>query len=262
MGWITKKSYGWELTRMTWPILSLMAFLPLPIHLFPIAFIAQGSKAKMRPWVITGIVFLVVELVTLAVFLTQFKHFNVSLIFTSVTTFVAYLACYLVGNILLIRNIKPYVKRMELSEILELEWSNSGRIDNAWKPNTINAPQAFVTQLLTYRNEINNIAIRKNVDKMIDFFKTIMEKDYQKAELLTVRHQTILSLLSQYKNLQQAKINNSVTVASKNEIEQTLNQATVAVENELSNQYEAEIMETSAEKEVYLQQLKNRNLIQ
>lgn len=68
-------------------------------------------------------------------------------------------------------------------------------------------------------------------------------------------------MLSQYHNIQQSKINNSVTNNSKMEIENVLGQATIAVENELSNQYETEILEVSAEKEVYIEQLKNRNLI-
>lgn len=261
MGWITKKNYGWEMARMTWPLFSLMAFLPLPIHLFPIAFIAQGSKAKIRSWVYTGLFFLVAEIVILCLFLAQFKHFNLQLIFTSVTTFIAYLACYLVGNVFLIRNIKPYLQRLELSEFVELEWTNSIRTAKTWKPNTINSPQAFVSQLLAYRNGINNYGIKKNIDKIINSFRTIIDKDTQKAELLVVRHQTILTMLSQYHNIQQSKINNSVTNNSKMEIENVLGQATIAVENELSNQYETEILEVSAEKEVYLQQLKNRNLI-
>ncbi|PZP51169.1 MAG: hypothetical protein DI598_03895 [Pseudopedobacter saltans] len=262
MGWITKKSYGWEMKRMAWPIVSLMAFLPLPIHLFPIAFIAQGSKAKVRAWVYTGIFFLVAELIILGLFLAQFKHFDLGLIFTSVSTFVAYLALYLVGNALLIRNTKPYMQRLELSDIMELEWTNSIRTAKTWKPNTINSPQTFVAQLLAYRNGISNYGIKQNIDKIINSFRTIIDKDMQKAELLVVRHQTILSLLSQYENIQKSKINNNVTNTSKLEIENVIGQATIAVENELTNQYQTELLGVSAEKDVYLQQLKNRNLIQ
>lgn len=262
MGWITKKNYGWELQRMIWPFLSLMALIPLPIHLFPIAFIAQGNRAKVRAWIFTGMFFLVAELIVLVLFLAQFKHFNIGLVFTSVTTFVAYLAFYLVGNVMLIRNIKPYLKRLELFDIMELEWINSVHSTQKWEPNTINSPQAFVSQLLIYRNSINNYVIKQNIDNIINYFRTIINKDIQKAELLVVRHQTILSLLSQYQNIQQSKISNSVTDASKMEIENVLVQATIAVEKELTNQYETEILEVSAEKEVYLQQLKNRNLIQ
>lgn len=262
MGWITKKSYGWEIKRMAWPIVSLLAFLPLPIHLFPIAFIAQGIKAKIRSWVFTGLFFLVAELVVLTLFLAQFKHFNIGLVFTSVTTFVAYLSFYLVGNAILIRNTKAYMKRLELADFVELEWTNSISTAKVWKPNTINSPQTFVSQLLAYRGDINNYTIRQNIDKIVNSFRTIINKDNQKAELLVVRHQTILSLLSQYQNIQQSKINNSVTNASKLEIENVIGQATIAVENELTNQYQTEILEVSAEKEVYLQQLKNRNLIQ
>ncbi|WP_447641444.1 MULTISPECIES: hypothetical protein [Chitinophagaceae] len=262
MGWVTKKSYGWEITHMTWAFLSIIAFIPLPIHLFPIAFIAQGSRAKVRAWITTGIVFLAVEIAILIMFLLKFKHFDLSFLFTSVATFVSYLALYLIGNTLLLRNTKPYMKRLELADIMELQWTNSIRSVKTWKPDTLNSPQAFVTQLLSDRNEIQNYGIKKNIDQIIYSFQTIMDKDFQKAELLTVRHQTILSLLSQYKNIQKSNVNNNVMQTSKTEIENVLGQAVIAVENEVSHQYEAETLNVSAEKEVYLQQLKNRNLIQ
>lgn len=261
MGWITKKGYGWELNRMTWPIFSLLAFLPLPIHLFPLAFIAQGAKAKVRAWVWTGIVFLIAEVALLVLFLLKFKHFDLSIIFASVATFVSYLSLYILGNTLLLRNTKPYLKRMELADVMELEWTNSIRSVKVWKPDTINSPQAFVAQLLGDRNEISNYNIKRNIDQLIGYFRTVIDKDMQKAELMTVRHQTILSLLSQYKNLQQSNINNQVTQSSKADIEKVISQAIVAVENEVTDQYQIELLEVGAEKEVYLQQLKNRNLI-
>ncbi len=261
MGWITKKSYWWEIKRMIWPIISIMAFIPLPIHLFPIAFIAQGSKAKVRGWVSTAIVFLAAEIGLLVLFLFKFRHFDFSLLFTSVATFVSYLALYLVGNILLLRNVKPYLKRLELSDVMELEWTNSIRTIKTWKPNTINSPQAFVSQLLMDRNEINNYGVQRNIDQIITYFRTIIDKDSQKAELLVVRHQPILSLLDQYKSLQKSNINNGVTTTSKTEIEKVLNQAVVAVENEVTNQYQTQLLGVSAESDAYIQQLKSRNLI-
>lgn len=261
MGWFTKKNYGWEIKRMAWPIIALVTFLPLPIHMFPFAFIAQGSSAKVRSWITTGIVFLIAEVAVLLLFFLKFRQADLETLSASLITIISFLALYLIGNAMLLRNVKPYMERMELNEVMELEWISSIRTIKVWKPDTINSPQSFVAQLLADRNEIDNYSIKRNIDQIINYFKTIIDTDCKKAEILAVRHQTILSLLEQYKNLQKSNINNSLTTSSKNEIEKVLNQAVVAVENEITNQYETKLLGVSAEGDAYLQQLKSRNLI-
>ncbi|MFT4204618.1 MAG: hypothetical protein QM610_12000 [Chitinophagaceae bacterium] len=266
MGWFTKKSHGWEIKRLAWTIVSILAVIPLPIHLFPVAFIAQGYRAKVRAWVITGIVFLVAEIAIWVIYVLSLKHFEASIetfLFTNVSTFVSYIVLYVMGNILLLRNVRPYLKRLELGEVVELQWVNSVRtIQQIWKPNTVNSPQVFIAQLLSDRGEINNYQVRKDIDQIIRHFKTIINKDFQRAELLAVRHQTILSLLSQYKTLQKNGTDNNVAATSKTEIEKVLGQATTAVEKEVNLQYETQLLSVTAERDAYLQQLRNRKLIQ
>ncbi|QES89941.1 hypothetical protein [Rhizosphaericola mali] len=258
---MTKKSYGWEVKRMIWPILSIVAFVPMPIHLFPIAMIDQGYRAKVRSWVALGFIFLGVEVGIMALFLRKTQHFDLTLLFASLATFISYLACYLIGNIVLLSQTKSYLKRLELKEELVLDWVTRPSSLIVWKPQIVNSPQEYVSQLLQYRNAIQNRNVQNNIDKIFNCFKAIIEKDEQKAELMTVRHQTVLNMLGQYKSIQTSNLNNVKVANSKLEIEKTLDQAVVAIENEVTNLYDASILEVSAEREVYIQQLKNRNLL-
>ncbi len=259
MGWATKKSRTWEIRQMVWTVLSVVMFLPFPIHITPLVMMNQARRAKVRSWYITSWVLLAVELALMVSFFYFFGALSQAMFLTlggSVLT-------YVVGNGLLLNQAKPYLQRLELGEVRDLYWISSidtqKRLEIAAP--TIDTPQLFVERLLHWRKEIENRNIQKDIDNILRLFQLLEKKDKREAEKFLVRHSTVVNVLMQYDELENARLNNTITSESKQKLESVIRQAAVAIEQEVTNQFKMGLLDVSAESDVYLQTLKSRNLL-
>lgn len=260
MGFATKKTKRWELRQLTWTFLSIVVFLPFPVHLFPFVMLSQAKKSKVRSWYATALAFLVVEIGLFASFIYFFGALSQGMLLT----LGGYVTAYVLGNGLLLNRARPYLQRLELAEIHELSWIPTASAKNRYKvlsPNTLDTPQLFVERLLHWRKEIDNRAIHQNIDKIIHLFQLLQKNDYMEAERFLVRHSTVVSVLMKYDEIENSKLNNTVTIASKEKLADVLDKAAIAIENEVTNQFKAGILDVSAETDVYIKTLKNRNLL-
>src|SRR5690606_40872711 len=87
------------------------------------------------------------------------------------------------------------------------------------------------------------------------------QRDVQEAEKFLVRHGTIVNVLREYDDLEQTRLTNQVTTESKLKLESVLAQATAAVERDVTNLIKSRLLDVSAESDVYLQTLRNKNLL-
>ncbi len=259
MGWATKKSRPWEIKQLVWTFLSILMFLPLPIHIHPLVMMSQAKKSKVRSWMITAWLFLAIELGLLFSFVIFFGALSQAMLLTLGGSVLS----YIVGNALLLNQAKPYLQRLELSEVRDLYWIpsiNSQRRIELSAP-TIDTPQFFVERLLHWRKEINNRNIHKDIDNILRLFNLLEKKDRREAEKFLVRHSTVVNVLMQYDELENAQLNNSITLESKKKLENVIRQAAVAIEQEVTNQFKLGMLDVSAETDVYIQTLKSRNLL-
>ncbi|SDL87567.1 Uncharacterised protein [Sphingobacterium mizutaii] len=259
MGWATKKSRPWEIRQLVWTFLSILMFLPLPIHVHPLVMMSQAKKAKVRSWMFTAWMLLAVEIGLLVSFVIFFGTLSQAMLLTLGGSVLS----YVVGNGLLLNQAKPYLQRLELSEVRDLYWISSVGSQKRLEISapTIDTPQFFVERLLHWRKEIDNNNIHKDIDKILRLFQLLEKKDKREAEKFLVRHSTIVNVLMQYDELENAKLNNAVTFESKKKLEDVIRQAAVAVEQEVTNQFKMGMLDVSAETDVYIQTLKSRNLL-
>lgn len=259
MGWATKKSRPWEIRQLVWTFLSILMFLPLPIHVHPLVMMAQAKKAKVRSWMFTAWLLLAVEIGLLVSFVMFFGTLSQAMLLTLGGSVLS----YVVGNGLLLNQAKPYLQRLELSEVRDLYWISSMGSQRRLEISapTIDTPQFFVERLLHWRKEIDNNNIHKDIDKILRLFQLLEKKDKREAEKFLVRHSTIVNVLMQYDELENARLNNTVTYESKKKLEEVIRQAAVAVEEEVTNQFKMGMLDVSAETDVYIQTLKSRNLL-
>ncbi len=259
MGWATKKSRPWEIRQTIWTILSILMFIPLPIHIYPLVMMSQASKAKVRSWMGIAWVMLGIELALMVSFFYFFGALSQAMLLTLGGSMLS----YVVGNALLLNQLKPYLRRLELSEVRELYWIST--IDSQKRLEisapTIDTPQFFVERLLHWRKEIDNTRIHKDIDNILRLFQLLEKKDKREAEKFLVRHSTIVNVLMQYDELENAKLNNQVTFDSKRKLEDVIRQAAQAIEQEVTNQFKMGMLDVSAETDVYIQTLKSRNLL-
>jgi len=260
MGFATKKTKRWELRQLTWTFLSIVMFIPFPVHLFPFVMIAQARKSKIRSWYITGLALLLAEAGLFASFVYFFGAMSQGMLLT----LGGYVASYIVGNGLLLNRAKPYLQRLELAEVRPLAWIPTASSRNRLQllpQATLDTPQLFIERLMYWRKAINNVAIHKNIDKIIHLFHLLEERDKMEAEKFLVRHSTIVNVLMKYDEIENSKLNNAVTVESKKKLEEVIAKAAVAIEQEVTNQFKSGILDVSAETDVYIQTLRNRNLL-
>ncbi|GGE31505.1 MULTISPECIES: hypothetical protein [Sphingobacterium] len=259
MGWATKKSRPWEVKQLVWTFLSILMFLPLPIHVHPLVMMSQAKKAKVRSWMVTAWLLLAIEIGLLVSFVVFFGTLSQAMLLTLGGSVLS----YVVGNAILLNQVKPYLQRLELAEVRDLYWisnvNSQKRLELAAP--TIDTPQLFVERLLHWRKEIDNNNIHKDIDKILRLFQLLEKKDKREAEKFLVRHSTIVNVLMQYDELENANLNNSVTYESKRKLEDVIRQAAVAVEQEVTNQFKMGMLDVSAETDVYIQTLKSRNLL-
>lgn len=256
MGWATKKSKRWEFGQLKWTILSILMFVP-PIH--PFVMMSQASKSKVRSWYLLAWILLSIQLGLFYSFYLFVGAMSQGLLLTMF----GYISAYILGNGLLLNQSKAYLRRLELAEVRPLTWINTladqRRLEIAYAQ--IETPQSFVTKLLYYQKEIDNRSIQEHVDKIVRLFHLLEQKDIQEAEKFLVRHGTVVNVLREYDSLENTKLHNQVTLESKNKLQTVLAQAATAIELDVTNLIKLRLLDVSAESEVYLQTLKNKNLL-
>jgi len=260
MGFATKKPKRWELRQLTWTFISIAMFIPFPVHLFPFVMIAQARKSKIRSWYATGVALLMVELALFASFICFFGALSQGMLLT----LGGYVTSYIVGNGLLLNRAKPYLQRLELAEVRPLAWIPTASSRNRLQllpQATLDTPQLFIERLLYWRKAINNRAMHRNIDKIMHLFHLLEQRDKLEAEKFLVRHATIVNVLMKYDEIENSKLHNAVTLESMQKLEEVIAKAAIAIEQEVTNQFKSGILDVSAETDVYIQTLKNRNLL-
>ena len=259
MGFATKKPRKWELQKLTWTFISIAFFIPLPLHIFPFVMLGQAHKSKIRSWYASAIAFILIELGLFGAFILYVGAMSPGLLLT----FGGYIAAYIVGNGMLLNRAKPYLQRLELAEIRPLGWipKVGYRDPLLLSAASLDTPQLFIERLLHWRDEIENTAIRSNIDKIIRLFQLLERNDRMEADKFLVRHATVVNVLMKYDEIENSALNNSVTAASMKKLELVIGQAVIAIEQEVTNQFQSGILDVSAETDVYIQTLKNRNLL-
>lgn len=259
MGFATKKTKRWELQKLTWTFISIVMFVPLPVHLFPFVMLSQARKSKIRSWYATAIILLLTEVALFASFIFYFGSFSTGMLLTLGGS----ISSYIVGNGLLLNRAKPFLQRLELAEVRTLAWiptaSSRNRLQVAQA--TLDTPQLFIERLFYWRKEIDNQFIQKDIDKIINLFQLLEKNDKMEAERFLVRHSTVVSVLMKYDEIENSKLKNNVTSESMRKLEDVISKAAVAIEQEVTNQFKMGILDVSAETDVYIQTLKNRNLL-
>lgn len=256
MGWVTKNTKRWELKQLSWTCLSIL-LVPFPIH--PIAMMIQASKSKVRSWFALSFVLLTIQ----AALTYSFVFFIGSSVQGIFITLLAFFASYIVGNGLLLNQAKPYLLRMEQKQFRELNWINSIADQRrlAQQRLEIETMDSFINKLLFYKKEIKNRNIQRYTEQTIRLMNVFQDKDRLEAEKFISRHGTVLRVLLEYNNLERAELYNSITNESKSKLESVLKQAVEAMEVDISMLIRNQFLDISVESDVYLQLLKNKNLL-
>lgn len=256
MGWVTKNTKLWEFKQLRWTFLSIL-LVPFPVH--PFAMMLQAYKSKVRSWFFLSFVLMTIQA---ALFYSLFFFMGTSGqgIFMTVLGFSG---AYILGNGLLLGQAKSYLARLEQKQFRELAWINSIADQRrlALTRLEIETPHSFMNKLIYYKKEIKNRWVQHYTEETIRLFNVFQEKDNMEAEKFIARHGTVIHILREYYGLERAELNSHMTSESKNKLESVLSQAVEAMEVDISMLIKNKFLDISVESDVYLQILKNKNLL-
>lgn len=123
--------------------------------------------------------------------------------------------------------------------------------------------KTLAAELAYWNKLISKTETKEHLEKMIRIAFIIHEKDPHKGEVFFARHSdTLIKLLNQYYILENSGLNTEEIIESTQRIEDAISSARKAFEQELNNIFKNDMMNIDAESEVYLQNLRNRGLIE
>lgn len=122
--------------------------------------------------------------------------------------------------------------------------------------------KTLASELIYWEKEINNEEVKTNLHKMSRVAFLIQEKDAVTGEIFFMRHaDTVVKLLKQYREFENAGLDNPEPDASMQRIAEAIAIVRSAFEKELQNILQTDMIDVDAESAAYLQNLKNRGLI-
>lgn len=122
--------------------------------------------------------------------------------------------------------------------------------------------KTLAAELAYWQKQIKSKSINDNLYDMTRFAFIIQEKDPNKGEVFFARHsEPLMKLLKQYYVLENSKLDTTETTEAIKRIEEAVSTARIAFEQELNNIFKSDMMNIDAESEVYLDNLRNRGLI-
>lgn len=123
--------------------------------------------------------------------------------------------------------------------------------------------KTLAAELAYWNKLIKNPEVKVNLSKMERIAFIVHEKDPSTGETFFLRHADTLSkLLSQYCILENSGLDTEETKTSMLRIEEAVSTAGNAFEQELNTIFKTEMMAVDAESEVYLDNLRNKGLIE
>ncbi len=238
MGWFTNRSKSWELKNM-WSVFLSLLLLPLYVIGIQAAFVvAMGIIVKKRNWIIiSGLIYVI--------------NFVIFIISDNVGVFVigSLLHCLYTAFI-----IKEYLQRLDLKKSgVKLEWRKKYKYDKNTDNSTLIKLQsdpfafissqrdAFIADLLTYKERIDNLSIKEDIEKMLQIVDIYEKRNTSESEKFFIRHKDIVKkILKQYDDIEDTGLDNELMNQSKDTLEESIHLVTIAFQNELTTQFKTE----------------------
>lgn len=123
--------------------------------------------------------------------------------------------------------------------------------------------KTLAAELSYWLKLIKKQEVKQRLEKMIQIANTIQDKDPEQSHTFFVRHaDALVKMLNQYFVLENSGLDTVETIEAIQKIEEALGLAHVAFEQELNNIFKLDMMNVEAESEVYMQNLRNRGLLE
>jgi hypothetical protein len=120
----------------------------------------------------------------------------------------------------------------------------------------------FIAGLQRWRLEIDSLPMKKNVQDLIDISSVVAKRKNRDSERFFMRYNDSLnSLLKQYDEIENSQLNSETMRESMRNIESGFGQIVSAFKKEAESMYKYDVVNLNAETAAFLQDLRNRGLL-
>lgn len=251
------RSFGWKLTRLWYiPVFSIMWFVA------PLGILFMLQKHKHPKWRVmfnfSGFIYTVGFFIA---FVTNFES-NFAwgmLLFMSIAIFIFYLVTareYLWWcdkldakyRVQMASNDKSISKPAPKAEIKEVAPPELG--------------VRFVLSMQRWIREVESESLKDNIEQLIRLAKIVIAKDNVESQKFFMRYTDRLNnLLERYDDIENTRLNTAQMQEAMRLIEDSIAKTVVAFRAEVANMYKSDLLEISAETTIFMQDLKQKGLI-
>ncbi|GEM_PF-2684953 len=155
-------------------------------------------------------------------------------------------------------------------EFLRLSYDPAPSIQTT--PHTTTNPNAktseemgtnLIINLNKWKKEIESAQIQNDIDELINLSKIVMQRDCEESKKFFSRYSdTLNNMLSKYDEIENTRINSPEMIRSMTLIEKSITDIVVAFRNEINKMYKSDLLNLNAETQVFMQDLRNKGLIE
>lgn len=121
----------------------------------------------------------------------------------------------------------------------------------------------FIKDLHKWHREVESYKLKSNIQELIEVSAVVLKRNNRDSERFLERYgETLNKMLRQYDEIENTKLNTPEMRESMQNIENAMDKIVVAFKKEASSMYNNDIRDINAETMVFLQDLRNRGLLE
>lgn len=256
MNFATKKKYYID-RPLIWKILNLWyipagLFIPL---LFPFTLLYTGIVGQKKTWTNISIVLIAIFLIsTFLVLANIMRNLFAGLI----------VAAFVFQIIYVILSAKEFLQRLDIilrEGTLFKGIKSSIENDPAFSKDSLG--KQFIQELHQWHREIQSLKMKNNILRLIEIAVIILKRDNDDSKRFFIRyHETINTLLKKYDEMENTRLDTDEISQAMQNIEDSMESIATAFQNEAAAMYKNDLLDINAETAAFLQDLKNRGLLE
>ncbi len=121
----------------------------------------------------------------------------------------------------------------------------------------------LIRSLNNWKKEIESGQLQRDIDELITLCQVVMQRNDEESKKFFVRYAgTLNTMLSTYDEIENTRINSPEMLRSMELIEKSIAEMVIVFRNEINKMYKNDLLHLNAETQAFIQDLRNKGLIE
>ena len=169
---------------------------------------------------------------------------------------------WLISIVVILVKSKEYLQLLDAKQRGQIEPFATFQQNKPSQTNKLNPGKKFISDLQKWQREIEVPQMRDHIQDLIDLSNVVMQKNSENGHRFFMRYSELINnLLCKYDEIENTKLNTADMKEAMYNVENNLGKIIKAFRNEVTSMYKNDILNINAETAAFIQDLKNRGLI-